>query len=128
MARLPDAGILDASQEFALRVILLVRALPRDATGQHLGLQLLLAGTSIGVYLRQADAAVTDEAGPDYIRSALDEARQVPYWLSLIRQAGLLPRWRLGDIDDLAAAIQDRCAKLQGPAPARRRNAAAKKD
>ena len=112
MGRLVDDEILDRSQEFALRIILLVRALPRDSAGQHLGLQLLLAGTSAGIYLHKADAAVTQEDTQSYLQSALDEVRQAPYWLGLIRRAALLPRWRLGDIEDLAGQLLSRCEKL----------------
>jgi four helix bundle protein len=119
---LSDQEILDRSQVFAMRVILLVRALPRDTAGQHLGLQLLLAGTSVGIYLRQADAAGAEADCRDHLRCALDEVRQAPYWLGLIRHAALLPAWRMGDIDELAADLQTRCERLaaeyaQPPAP-----------
>lgn len=117
MGRLVDNEILHRSEEFALRIILLVRALPRDSVGQHLGLQLLLAGTSAGIYLRKADGAGTDDGAKDHLQSALDELRQVPYWLGLIRQSALLPRWRLGDIEDLAGRLLSDCEKLCPPRP-----------
>ena len=114
MGRLPDSKMLECADEFALRSILLARALPKDITGQHLGLQLLLSGTSIGVHLHQAERAKSDDDIRQRLELAMEEARQAIYWLGLIRRSALLPRWRIGDMEDHAHALVSMCSQPVG--------------
>jgi four helix bundle protein len=51
--------IRERAFQFAVRVVNFVRALPRDATAQALGQQLLRAATSVGANIEEADGAST---------------------------------------------------------------------
>jgi len=70
--------------ELAVRVIKLVRALPKDFIGKHIGNQLLKAGTSGGANYEEARSA---ESKADFIHKlqiALKELRESSFWIRLL--------------------------------------------
>src|SRR4051812_22517943 len=71
------------------RVVLLARALPKDAAGRHIAGQVLRSSTSGGANYEEARAA---ESAADFIhklRIAAKELRESIYWLKLIEAAQL---------------------------------------
>jgi len=51
--------IRDRAKKFGIRIIELVRKLPKDLAGQEIGRQIIRSGTSIGANLEEADASPT---------------------------------------------------------------------
>ena len=83
---------------FALRIVMLARALPRDIAGSVLGRQVLRSGTSIGASCEEAKAA---QSRADFIHKmmvALKEARETLYWLRLIGDSELVRPSRLSNL------------------------------
>ncbi len=76
---------------FGVAVLRIMKQLPHDKVGAHLGDQVFRSGTSVGAHMQEARAA---ESRADFIHKmqmALKEAREAKYWLSLIRLADVLP-------------------------------------
>lgn len=84
--------------ELAVRVIRLVRALPKDFVGKHIGNQLLKSGTSGGTNYEEARGS---ESNADFIHKlkiALKELRESIFWLNVIEKAELIPAPKLKNI------------------------------
>ena len=83
---------------FALRVIRLVEALPRNRTCNILGYQLLKSGTSVGANYR---AAARAKSRPDFVaklRIVEEECDESIYWMELIVEGGQMPARRVADL------------------------------
>jgi four helix bundle protein len=91
-----DAEDLKArTKRFALRIIRVVDALPRTTSGRAIGNQLVRAGTAVGANYR---AACRGRSRAEFIAKlgvVIEEADECGYWLELIMEADLLPRWRI---------------------------------
>ena len=86
------------TQEFALRIIRLWRALPRTDDARVIGRQLLRSGTSVGANYR---AACRARSKPDFVSKmgiVLEEADETAYWLELVIKADLLPEKKVNDL------------------------------
>ena len=112
MGRFSGKDILDRSKAFALRIIRLVRALPKDNVGKHLGRQLLHSGTSIGANLHEADMTETVKDFCHKVNIAQKEAGETAYWISLIRESKLIPVHKLANIEGEAAELQKICRQI----------------
>ena len=112
MGRFAEKDILDRSKAFALRIIRLVRALPKDNVEKHLGPQLLRSGTSVGANLHEADMTETVKDFCHKVNIAQKEAGETVYWISLIREAGLLPVKKLVNIEGEAEELQKICRQI----------------
>jgi four helix bundle protein len=86
------------TKAYALRVIRLVEALPRNDTSKVLGRQLLRCGTSVGANYRSACRA---KSRPDFI-SKMDiveeEADESLYWMELLIESGQVKDSRLASL------------------------------
>jgi len=92
--------LLERTKQFALRVIAVFRALPRDEAARVLGRQVLRSGTSVGAHYREAQRA---KSTPDFIskiEGALQELEETRYWLELLSESHLLPANRLAALHD----------------------------
>ncbi|MEW6250182.1 MAG: four helix bundle protein [Planctomycetota bacterium] len=96
MNELPD--IKTRTFQFGVRVLTLVRALPRDLGGQVVGRQLARCGTSVGANVEEAQAAESRRDFAHKIRIARKEARESLYWPRLVRTTGMIAQERLQDI------------------------------
>ena len=86
--------------QFAVRVVKLVRRLPKTLDAVEIGRQLIKSGTSVGANVEEAHGA---ESQRDFIHKmsiARKEARESRYWLRLIHAAIL-------DDDETRALIQE---------------------
>ena len=83
---------------FAVRMVKLAAALPRNQIGRHICGQLVRSGTSAGANYEEARGA---ESRKDFIHKvgvSLKEIRESLYWLKLIEKAALLSPQRMADI------------------------------
>ncbi len=97
------------TKEFALKVIQLVTALPKNKVADVLGYQLLKAGTSIGANYRETNRA---ESRNDFIHKigiVEKEAAETIYWLELLTESGI-EAFRMSNCE-----FRNPCACLQVP-------------
>ncbi|MFH0794809.1 MAG: four helix bundle protein, partial [bacterium] len=89
----------ERTRAFALRVIKLYQFLDeKRGASRVLGAQLLKAGTSIGANVAEAKAG---QSRADFISKysiAHKEARETYYWLTLLKDAALVPASRLNNL------------------------------
>ncbi len=86
------------TRHFALRVITLVKSLPKSQDARVLGNQLLRSGTSVGANYRSACRA---RSIPDFISKISiceEEADESLFWMELITEAGLISHKRMAEI------------------------------
>ena len=78
------------TKDFALRVIKLVRALPKTTEGRVFADQLIRSGTSVAANYRAACRGRSRAEFAAKIGTVLEEADESALWLELIVEAGLL--------------------------------------
>lgn len=84
--------------DFVLRVIKLVRSLPKETVGREMGRQLLRAATSISANIEEARGGFSKQDFTFKMNTAFKEARESNLWLRLIRDSGLVSSARMADI------------------------------
>jgi len=87
--------LLQRTQEFALRVIRLVEALPGNTVGHTLGRQLLRCGTSVGANYRAACRAKSKANFINKLKIVEEECDESLYWMELIVAAKLVSLTKL---------------------------------
>jgi four helix bundle protein len=92
--------------KFALRIVKLVSALPHTPPGDVLARQILRSGTSVGANVEEAQPASTKRDFTYKMFIALKEAREIHYWLRLIKDAGLMPATRIDSLAQEALEIK----------------------
>jgi four helix bundle protein len=93
------------TKAFALRVIRLTEALPKNQTANVIGKQLLRCGTSVGANYR---AACRARSNPEFIAKmgiVEEECDESMYWMELIVEAGLMEEKLLIDLKNEANEI-----------------------
>ncbi|MGD1102806.1 MAG: four helix bundle protein [Terriglobia bacterium] len=86
------------TKAFALRVIKLVGALPRNTTGQIIGRQLLRSATSVGANYRAACRAQSRAEFAAKLSIVVEEADESLYWLELLEESSLIKPERLTEL------------------------------
>jgi four helix bundle protein len=81
------AALKDRTKKFALRVLRLYRALPKNDEARILGRQLLRSGTSIGANYRAACRGRSRAEFAAKLGIVLEEADETVFWLELIQEA-----------------------------------------
>lgn len=84
--------------DFVLRVIKLVRSLPKETVSREMGRQLLRAATSIAANIEEARGGFSKNDFTFKMNTAFKEARESNLWLRLIRDAGIVRSSRMEDI------------------------------
>ena len=84
--------VLDRSFDFALRIVKLHRHLNEHHRIFSLSDQVLRSGTSIGANVVEAQDAQSEKDFLHKMSTALKEARETRYWLSLLAEAGYLDK------------------------------------
>ena len=87
--------LLKRTKDFALRIIKLVSALPKDRLGDILGRQILKSGTSVGANYREALRASSKRHFTTTIEIAEREADETLYWLELLFESAIIKPTRL---------------------------------
>jgi four helix bundle protein len=83
------------TKEFALRVIRMVQALPRNRVATAIGGQVLRSGTSVGANYRSACRARSQAEFISRMHIVLEEADESHYWMELLVASHLVPERRL---------------------------------
>ncbi|MSR64315.1 MAG: four helix bundle protein [Verrucomicrobiae bacterium] len=83
---------------YALRIIRLFSALPRDTGAQVLGKQVLRSGTSVGAHYREAQRAKSNADFISKIEGGLQELEETEYWLELLSGSGVISEKRLSGL------------------------------
>jgi four helix bundle protein len=84
---------------FALRIIRLCEALPKNNTGWVIGRQLLKSGTSIGANYCEALRASSRAHFATILEISLREAGETKYWLELLQEAEIIKPHVLVELD-----------------------------
>jgi four helix bundle protein len=87
------------TKQFALRVIKMTSALPRNPAGKVLGHEVLRSGTSIGANYREAYRVRSSAEFLSKMGDCLKESEETGYWLELIRDARLLSATKLSALE-----------------------------
>ena len=82
------------TKEFALRIIKLVRALPKTVEGRAMAGQLIRSGTSVASNYRASCRSRSKAEFVAKIGTVLEEADESLLWIELIVGADLLPQKR----------------------------------
>ena len=86
------------TKQFALRVIQVFRALPRDELARIIGRQMLRAGTSVAANYRAACRARSRREFVAKIGVVLEEADESAFWPELLVDAGIVASSKLGKL------------------------------
>lgn len=95
----------ERTKAFALRIIRLYSALPKNTEAQVIGKQVLRSGTSDGAQHREAYRARSNAEFISKIESALQEFEETAYWLELLVQAEIVPEKRLSELQKEAEEL-----------------------
>ena len=91
--------LADRLLKFAVRILTVVRALPRGVDSRHVARQLLRSGTAPGANYEEACGAESRRDFVHKLRILLKELKETRYWLRLAARAPLLrPASRLDPI------------------------------
>lgn len=83
--------LIDRSRAFSLQIIKLIRTLQiSNISAATIGRQLIRSATSIGANIVEGQASPTRKDFILFMRHALKSANESEYWLSLLREAGLV--------------------------------------
>jgi len=85
----------DRTKLFALRVIRLYVALPKNELARLLARQVVRSGTSPGAHCREAFRARSNAELISKLETALQELDETIYWLELLIESGIVRRKRL---------------------------------
>jgi|ERR1051326_251073 four helix bundle protein len=88
------------TKKFALRIIRLFSALPKEMIAQVLGKQLLRSGTSVGAHYREAFRAKSRADFISKMEGALQELDETEYRLELLVESNSIPLKRLQPLLD----------------------------
>jgi four helix bundle protein len=84
----PYACLHDRTKAFALGIIRLYSALPKQAVSQVIGRQFLRSGTSVGAHHREARRARSRAEFISKLEVLLQELEETVYWLQLLQESG----------------------------------------
>lgn len=85
-----EKDLKERTRAFALRVIKLYSALPKDEVAQVLGKQLLRSGTSVGANYREAHRGRSKAEFIAKMGDCLKELDESTYWLDLLGSAEVI--------------------------------------
>jgi len=92
--------LIDRTKKYALRIIKLYSALPKDTVSQTLGKQLLRSGTSVGANYREGHRGRAKAEFIAKLGDSLRELEESAYWLELLEEANIFPSERLSELMD----------------------------
>ena len=93
------------TKSFALRIINLYTALPKNPEAQVLGKQLLRSGTSVGAHYHEGCRAKSDADFINKIEGGLQELEETIYWLELIAEVNIFTEERLKPLREEAEEL-----------------------
>ncbi|MBI5098135.1 MAG: four helix bundle protein [Nitrospirae bacterium] len=76
--------------DFALKIVLLVRTLPKELAAYEIGRQLIKSGTSIAANHEEARGGFSKEDFIYKINTSFKEAKETNFWLRLLRDSKIV--------------------------------------
>ncbi|PYQ32966.1 MAG: four helix bundle protein [Acidobacteria bacterium] len=99
----------DRTKDFAIRVIRMYLALPKNELARILGRQVVRSGTSPGAHCREAFRARSDAELISKLETALQELDETVYWFELLIESETVPapllKPLITEADELMAII-----------------------
>ena len=97
------------TKDFALRIIRLVEALPRNVVADTIGRQLVRSGTSVAANYRAACRAKSRADFVAKMGTVEEESDETSFWIDLLVAADLVPRPKLDallkEADEITAIV-----------------------
>src|SRR5262245_60792862 len=97
-SRRAPRDIEERTYAFGVRVLRMVRVLPRDVAAMVIARQVARSGTSVGSSTEEARASHSKREFIQKMNYARKEARETFYWLRMIRDVGLIKPGRLAQL------------------------------
>src|SRR5687768_2276208 len=88
-------GLRDRTKQFALRIVRMYAALPRNDVAQVLGKQVLRSGTSVAANFREASRARSDSEFIAKLGIVEQELDETMLWLDLLVEGNVVPEGKL---------------------------------
>jgi len=86
------------TKRFALRIIHMATALPKNPVGNVINYQIVKSGTSPGAHYREASRSRSTAEFISKMEGGLQELDETAYWLELLSESGTLPAKRLAEL------------------------------
>jgi len=83
------------TKKFAIRIVSVVRSLPRTREGDVIGKQLLRSGTAVAANYRAVCRSRSHSEFISRMSVAVEEADETVFWLELLGDTGVVPAERL---------------------------------
>ena len=93
------------TKQFAIRIVRLVAALPKDRIGDVLGRQILKSGTSIGANYREGLRASSRRHFISILQISVREADETLYWLEILADTNVIKVSLLSDLTNECESI-----------------------
>jgi four helix bundle protein len=93
-----EINLSERLYNFALRIVLLVRSLPKEVAACEIGRQLVRSGTSIIANHEKARGGFSKDDFIYKINLAFKEARETNIWLRLLRDSKILKEELVNDL------------------------------
>jgi four helix bundle protein len=90
----------DRTKDFALRIVKMFSALPKETVAQVLGKQALRSGTSVGANYREAFRARSKPEFISKVGDCLKELEETSYWLELLVDSGTVAATKMCALQD----------------------------
>ena len=114
-----ESDLLKRTKQFALRIMKLVAALPRDEVSRVIGRQLVRAGTAVGANYRAACRGRSKKEFIAKLGHVEEEADESAYWMELIIEGELMRPSRIKPLLDEAMQLTRIMAKSRISAASR---------
>ena len=95
-----DRDLALRTKAFALLIIKMYAALPKETIAQVLGKQVLRSGTAVGANYREANRARSKAEFVAKMGDCLKELDETAYWLELLVETDIVPQSRLPTLLD----------------------------
>ena len=117
MDGMKDSPLREKSMDFAVRIVVLARALRDECKEYALADQVLRSGTAIGANLAEAAFAPTKRDFLNKNKIALKECSETRFWLDLFARTSLVPPSRLASLhascEELLKMLSSTCKTLE---------------
>jgi four helix bundle protein len=105
--------LIKRTKVFAVRVLKLVDALPKSASGRAIANQISRSGTSVGANYRAARRGRSKKEFIAKLGIVVEEVDETVYWLELIIETEMLPESKGADLLDEAEQLTRIFAKAR---------------
>ncbi|MGE0608200.1 MAG: four helix bundle protein [Pirellulales bacterium] len=104
-----EADLKQRTKEFALRIMKMAKALPKDIAGEVVAKQIMRAATSVAANYRSACRAKSKKDFVAKLGIVEEEADETLFWLEIIADSEMLSATRvqllLGEADELVRIV-----------------------